>query len=289
MKTIVTCAVTGAHTTLKHNPNLPITPTQIAESSLAAAESGAAVVHIHVRDPRTGVPSMDLELYQQTVDIIRRHNEDLLINLTTGPGATVTLVGDIFPESILKTAQERTRHVVALKPDICSLDFNTMNRGVDRVTINSLAMIKEIARIVQQAGVKPELEIFDTGDFAIALEMIREDQFRHPLLIQIATGVKWGWPSRIETVAYAKSLMPSNCVWYAFGVGLQQMPFVALSSLQGGHVRVGMEDNVFIKRRILAESNAQLVSKACRIIEDLGNEVATTQDAREILNLPKIV
>ncbi len=280
MKVILTCAVTGAHTTKKQNPNLPVTPKEIAESAISAAHAGASVVHIHVRDPITGAPSMDLDLYREVVDRIRS-GCDALINLTTGPGSTVSL--DRLHER--RSAEDRVAHIQELRPEICSLDFNTMNRGLDKITINDIATIKTMAKLIDQAGVLPELEIFDGGDMMIARDLINDGTIKSPALIQIATGVKWGWPSTPETLAFARSLLPHGSTWYAFGVGQWQMPFVALSSISGGHARVGLEDNIFISRRVLAESNSQLVTKARRIIEDLGKELASPGETRDILGI----
>jgi len=286
MKTIITCAVTGAHTTLKHNPNLPITPKQIAESALEAANAGASVVHIHVRDPITSLPSSNINLYSEVIERIKEKNSGLIINLTTGPGGTgsSSVVFD-STNSTFKTAIERTNHVVKLKPDICTLDFNTMNRGPKLITVNSIPMIREMAKIIRAAEVKPELEIFDSGDLHIAKVLLAEGLIVDPPLWQIATGVKWGWDSSFATLEYAKQLLPKDAVWYAFGVSKWQMPFVALSSISGGHVRVGLEDNVFLEKNVLAKSNAELVEKAVRIIRDTGNDVATIEEARNILKL----
>lgn len=288
MKTILTCAVTGSGTTLKHTPYLPVTPEQIAVSALEASEAGAAVVHLHVRDPETGSPSMRLDLYQEVVNRIRSQNTDVLINLTCGPGAT----GDssvVLGETVagFATAEQRTQHIVELRPDICSLDFNTMNRGPRNITVNSVPMIRDMARIIRSAGVKPELEIFDSGDLLIARDLINDGLIDGTPLIQIATGIKWGWASTPATLQYAQTMIPNNAVWYAFGIGSWEMPFVALSTISGGHARVGLEDNIYLEKRVLAKTNAELVTKAVRIIQDLGNDVATPEQAREILKINK--
>jgi uncharacterized protein (DUF849 family) len=285
-KTILTCAVTGAGTTLKQTPHLPVTPEQIATSALGAAAAGAAIVHLHVRDPDTGAPSMRLDLYQEVVERIRSQNSEVLINLTCGPGAT----GDsnvVFgnPTSGFATAEQRTQHIVKLRPDICSLDFNTMNRGARNITVNSVPMVREMARIIRDAGVKPELEIFDSGDLLIARDLINEGLITGVPMIQIATGIKWGWASSPATLQYAQSMIPTNAVWYAFGISAWEMPFVALSTISGGHARVGLEDNVYLEKGMLAQTNADLVTKAVRIIRDLGNDIATPQQARELLKL----
>ena len=286
MKTIITCAVTGSGTTLKQTPYLPVTPEQIANSALDAATAGAAVVHLHVRDPATGMPSMDLNLYKEVVDRIKEKNDQLIINLTTGPGSTgssTAVFGDI--DTSFKTAEERVAHIIELKPDLCSLDFNTMNRGPKNITVNSIPVVRQMARLIKQAGVNPELEIFDSGDLYIAKSLIADGLVDGQPLWQIATGIKWGWDSTITTLEYAKQLLPNDATWYAFGISAKQMPFVALSTISGGHARVGLEDNVFIEKGVLAKTNAELVTKAIRIIQDLGNEVATSLEARTILKL----
>jgi uncharacterized protein (DUF849 family) len=285
-KTILTCAVTGAGTTLKQTPYLPVTPEQIATSALEAAAAGAAIVHLHVRDPNTGIPSMRLDLYQEVVERIRSQNSEVLINLTCGPGATGNsnvVLGE--PTRGFCTAQQRTQHIVDLKPDICSLDFNTMNRGPQNITVNSVPMVREMARIIRDAGVKPELEIFDSGDLLIARDLINEGLITGVPMIQIATGIKWGWASSPATLLYAQTMIPADAVWYAFGIGSWEMPFVALSTIGGGHARVGLEDNIYLEKGVLAQTNAQLVTKAVRIIQDLGNDVATPKEARELLKL----
>lgn len=286
MKTILTCAVTGAGTTLEQTPHLPITPEQIANSALEAASAGAAVVHLHVRDLNTGKPSMKFDLYKEVVDRIKEKNTDVLINLTTGPGATGpsdVIFGNTYKN--FQPAETRVAHILKLKPDICSLDLNTMNRGPQNITVNSIAIAREIAKAVQSVGVKPELEIFDSGDLEIAKMLIAEGTIIGNPLWQIASGVKWGWPATPATLEYAKQLLPRDSTWYAFGIGAMQMRFVALSTISGGHARVGLEDNVYLSKGILAKTNAELVEKAVRIIRDMGNEPATPAEARDILGI----
>jgi uncharacterized protein (DUF849 family) len=286
MKTIITCAITGAGTTLKQTPYLPVTPAQIATSGLEAAMAGASVLHIHVRDPETGEPSTQLDLYKEVVNRIRERNTEVLLNLTTGPGASgpSSVVFGQACNSFL-SASKRTEDIVSLKPDICSLDLNTMNRGPKNITVNSITVAREMASIIRESGVKPELEIFDSGDLHIAKMLIAEQLIVGTPLIQIATGIKWGWDSSTTTLEYARQLLPKECVWYAFGIGAMEMPFVALSTISGGHARVGLEDNVFVEKGVLAKTNAELVTKAVRVITDLGNEIATPQEARGILKL----
>jgi uncharacterized protein (DUF849 family) len=286
MKTILTCAITGAGTTIEQTQYLPVTPEQIANSALEAADAGAAVVHLHVRDPDTSRPSMKFELYQDVVERIKAKNTDVLINLTTGPGSTgpaTVILGDKHPA--FQPAEKRVEHILALKPDICSIDLNTMNRGPYNITVNTIETVRAMVTAVQNAGVKPELEIFDSGDLEIAKMLIKEGTIKGNPLWQIAAGVKWGWPATPATLEYAKQLLPKDAMWYAFGIAAMQMPFVALSTISGGHARVGLEDNVYLSKGVLAKTNAQLVEKSVRIIRDMGNEPATPAEARSLLGI----
>jgi uncharacterized protein (DUF849 family) len=291
MTTVITCAVTGAGTRPDQTPYLPVTPEQIATSSLEAAEAGAAVIHIHVRDPESGRPCMEIELYRDVVDRIRQHRKDVLINLTTGPGSTLINSAEALEKlcqgqghAFMKDAQARVRHVELLRPELCSLDFNTMQRGATGTTqINHPDIVKEMLRLVQQAGTKPELEIFDSGDMVIALEMYNQGLIKGQPFWQFATGIKYGWPASHTTLTHAQAMIPANSVWSAFGIGKEQMPIVAQTMLRGGHVRVGLEDNIYIDKGVLAKSNAELVGRACDLIKILGGTVASTAQARDIL------
>ena len=288
-KTFLTCAVTGNITTPDQTPHLPITPTQIANECLAAAEAGAAAVHIHVRDPQTGKPSMEVELYREVMDQVRRGNPELIINLTTGPGGRFIPSHDdprvAAPGSTLVQPEKRVEHVRLLRPDICSLDLNTMNSGPD-VVINTPRNVRIMAKIMREAGVKPELEIFDSGDIHLARDLIADGTLEGPGMWTFVTGVKYGFSSSPETLMYARSLLPAGAMWSAFGIGRFEFPYVALASLNGGHVRVGMEDNIYLEKGVLAKSNAELVLKAKRIVQDLGGELANPREARAMLNLP---
>jgi uncharacterized protein (DUF849 family) len=286
-KTIVTVAVTGSGTKPDQTPYLPITPEQIATSAIESYDAGASVVHIHVRDPATGVPSMKLEYYEQVVTTIRSERPDMIINLTTGPGGTVPMrsVYPGEPATWLKTAEQRTAHIVALKPEICSLDFNTMNRGPVQITVNAPNVIREMIKFANSVGCKPELEIFDSGDFHLAKLMIDEGLIQGEPFWQFAMGVKWGWSAQPETLDYARRLLPPGSNFSAFGLGPMEMPIVAQSYLYGGHVRVGMEDNIYLERGVLAEKNSHLVAKAVRIIKELGGEIATPAESREIIKI----
>ncbi|MCP5155278.1 MAG: 3-keto-5-aminohexanoate cleavage protein [Ectothiorhodospiraceae bacterium] len=287
--TIISCAVTGTFPTREHNENLPVTPAEIAEACIGAAKAGAAICHIHVRDPETGRPSMKLEHYKEVVERIRASDTDLLINLTTGPGGRFMPSDDeparAAPGTMLTTPEIRTEHVVELKPDICSLDLNTMWFGGGAV-INSPRSIRIMAERIYAAGVKPELEVFDSGDIALAHDLLAEGVLKAPLLFQIVTGIKYGFVSTPETLAYARSLLPAGCAWAAFGASRMAFPMAAQAFLLGGHVRVGMEDTVYLAKGVKAPSNAALVAKARHIIEELGGEIATVDQARELLELP---
>ena len=288
-KTFITCAVTGNLTKPEQTPHLPITPQHIADECLAAAREGAAVVHIHVRDPQTGRPSMDVGLYRDVIERIRAADPELVINLTTGPGGRfVPSEADpkvYAPGTTLLPPLERVRHVVELKPDICSLDLNTMNSGPD-VVINTPANVRKMARAIREAGVLPELEVFDSGDIHLARDLLAEGTLEGPGLFTVVMGVRYGFSSAPETLFYARSILPPGARWSAFGIGRAEFPMVAQTWLLGGHVRVGLEDNIYLSKGVLAKSNAELVAKARRVLEDLGGAVASATEAREILGLP---
>ena len=287
-KTLITCAVTGNITRPDQHPRLPITPEQIAIASLEAAKAGAAAVHIHVRDPHTGRPSMDVGLYREVIERIRAVDDALIINLTTGPGGRFIPSEDdpkiAAPGTTLLPPEKRVEHILELKPDVCSLDLNTMNSGAD-VVINTPKNVTRMANVIREAGVKPELEIFDSGDIHLALDLIASGVLDGPGLWTFVTGVKYGFGASPETLLYARGLLPPGAIWSAFGVGRFEFPMVAQAWLAGGHVRVGFEDNLYIGKGVLAESNAQLVARAKEIVTMLGGEVATSREARDMLGL----
>lgn len=289
-KTFLTCAVTGNLTKPDQTPHLPITPEHIARDCLEAAEAGAAAVHIHVRDPQSGKPSMEVELYRDVVDRIRRANRELIINLTTGPGGRFIPSDDnprvAAPGSTLLPPLERVKHIGLLKPDVCSLDLNTMNSGGD-VVINTPKNVRIMATAMREAGVKPELEIFDSGDIHLALDLIRDGTLQGPGMWTFVTGVKYGFGFNPETLLYARSLLPAGATWSAFGIGRYEFPCVAMAVLAGGHVRVGLEDNIYLEKGVLAKNNAELVTKARRIVADLGGELMNPREAREMLGLAR--
>ncbi|MBN8748116.1 3-keto-5-aminohexanoate cleavage enzyme [Xylophilus ampelinus] len=288
-KTLVTCAVTGNLVKPEQTPHLPITPTQIADECLAAAEAGAGQVHIHVRDPGTGKPSMEVELYREVVERIRRQDRELIVNLTTGPGGRFIPSEDdpkvYAPGTSLLPPEKRVEHIALIRPDVCSLDLNTMNSGPD-VVINTPKNVRRMAKVIREAGVKPELEIFDSGDIHLALDLIADGTLDGPGMWTFVLGVKYGFAPTPETLLYARNLLPRGAFWSAFGIGRMEFPIVAQAWLMGGHVRVGMEDNIYLSHGVLAESNAQLVAKARDIIRSLGGQVASAAEARQVLGLP---
>jgi uncharacterized protein (DUF849 family) len=289
VKTLITCAVTGNLVKPEHTPHLPITPEQIACECLAAAEAGAAQVHIHVRDPATGRPAMDVALYREVVERIRRENAELIINLTTGPGGRF-VPGENDPKvygpgTTLLPPAKRVEHITLIRPDVCSLDLNTMNSGED-VVINTPHTVRQMAALIRAAGVKPELEVFDTGDIHLARDLIADGTLEGPGIWSLVLGVKYGFSPSPQTVLYARSLLPEGAVWTTFGIGRMEFPVVAQAWLAGGHVRVGMEDNVYLEKGVLAQSNAQLVAKARNIVVSMGGDIANPREARILLGLP---
>jgi uncharacterized protein (DUF849 family) len=289
-KIIISCAVTGSADSPGKNPAVPVTPEQIAKSSIDAAKAGAAVVHIHVRNPQTTKPSMDGALYREVVERIRASGTDVLINLTTGPGARFEHDPQdptkASPASTLRGPEDRVRHVIELRPDICSLDMGSLNMG-SRVFINTPQHLQTMAVAIRDVGVLPELEVFETGHLLLAKRMIETGHLKPPGMFQLCLGISWGQPATPEAMTYMRNLLPPGSPWFAFGISLYQFPMVAQAVLLGGHVRVGLEDNLYLEKGKLAPSNAALVEKAAHIIEVLGDQVASPAEAREILGLPR--
>ena len=287
-KTIVTCAVTGSLTKPEQSPYIPITPEQIATAAIDAAKAGAAVAHIHVRDPETGRPSMAFELYDEVVDRIRGSDTDLVINLTTGPGGRFVPSDDDpkvpGPATNLQPAARRVDHVVRLKPEICTLDLNTMWFG-DGVVMNTPTMATAMAGLIREAGVVPEIEVFDGGDIRLAKDMLNDGALASPPLFQMVMGIRYGFAGDMETLIYAKNQLPSGARWAAMGISRMSLPTVAMASILGGHVRVGLEDNLYVRKGELATSNAVLVERAVQILDLLGAEPATPAEARALLGL----
>jgi uncharacterized protein (DUF849 family) len=287
-KVIITCAVTGNLTQPGQTPHLPITPAQIAESALGAAAAGAAVVHIHVRHPDTGAPSMEIAHYREAIERIRSRNETLILNLTSGPGGRFVPSEDdprvAGPGTTLVRPEARVEHIRQLQPEICTLDLNTMNSGKE-VVINTPRNVRKMAAVIAAAGVKPEIELFDSGDIELMKDMLADGSLRGPILCSLVMGVRYGLQSSPETVIDARNLLPPDSQFTAIGIGRWMFPAVAQSYLAGGHVRVGLEDGVYLSKGTLAPSNAALVQKARRIVEDLGGEIASADEARDMLGL----
>jgi 3-dehydrocarnitine:acetyl-CoA trimethylamine transferase len=290
-KVMIACALTGAADTPGKNPAVPVTPKQIAESGIEAAKAGAAIVHIHVRNPETTGPSMELAHYKEVVDRIRDSGTDVVINLTTGagarfiPGSNDPMVPD--PRSTMSTPAQRVRHVVELKPEICSLDMGSINMG-NYAFVNTVPHIEEMAIAIRDAGVTPEIEVFEPGHILLAKRMIQTGHFKTPTLFQICLGVTWGTPATPDAMKFMRDLLPpTDNTWFTFGCAAQQFPMVAQAMLYGGHVRVGLEDNLYLARGKLAPSNAALVEKAVDIIEAMGEELASPAEARQMLGLRK--
>jgi uncharacterized protein (DUF849 family) len=288
-KTIITCAVTGGGPIGKH-PAIPTTPQQIAEAAISAANAGAAIVHCHVREPKTGQGSMELAYYREVVERVRQSRTDVLINLTTGPGAMFVPSKEDpnqpGPGTNMCSAEVRTRHVVELRPDICSLDLCTMWSRT-RAFMNVPEILIEMAKRVRAAGVLPELECFDSGDIQLAKDFLQGGVLEAPLLFQLVLGISYGAAATPEAMAYMKNQLPPGSRWAAFGISRAQFPMVAQAVLLGGHVRVGLEDNHYIERGVFA-SNAQLVERAVEIVRLLGGEPASPDEARQILGLATV-
>jgi uncharacterized protein (DUF849 family) len=284
---IITCALTGAGDTVGRNPHVPVTPAQIAEDALAAAAAGAAIVHVHVRDPQTGAPSRDTQLFAEVHERIRAVNRELILNYTGGMGGDLwfDLKGGarIAENSDFVGAAERVQHVLDLRPDIGSLDCGSLNFG-EMVYATTPNLLREILRLYNGVGVRAEIEVFELGHIEIASLLIDEGLVAPPPLFQLCLGVRHGAPATSEAMLAMRNALPRDVLWAAFGVGRMQFPMVAQAVLLGGHVRVGLEDNLFLERGVPA-SNAALVERAGSMIRALGSEVATVQRAREILGL----
>jgi uncharacterized protein (DUF849 family) len=286
---IVTCAVTGAGDTVAKHPGVPVTPQQIADAVAEAANAGAAVAHIHVRDPQTGKGSRDCNLYREVVERVRTRNVDIILNLTAGMGGDFELGEDdpkiAGPNTDLVGPLERLLHVEELRPEICTLDCGTLNFGDGNlIYISTPTYLRAGARRIRELGVKPELEVFDTGHLWFASQMHKEGLLDDPPLFQFCLGIPWGAPADTTTMKAMKDSLPPGAVWAGFGIGRTQMPMVAQAVLLGGNVRVGLEDNLYLGKGVLA-SNGQLVEKAIRIIELLGARPVTPAEARRKLGL----
>jgi len=289
----ITCAVTGSGSTQDKSPHVPRSPKQIADSAIEAAKAGAAVVHCHVRDPETGTPSRDLSLYREVTERIRDSTVDVVLNLTAGMGGDMVFGGIENPLPVqdagtdMVGATERMAHIAECLPELCTLDCGTMNFAeADYVMTNTPGMLRAMGKMMTDLGVKPEIEAFDTGHLWFAKQLLKEGILDSPALVQLCMGVPWGAPDDLNTFMAMVNNVPPDWIWSAFALGRNEMPFVAASVLAGGNVRVGLEDNLFLERGVLA-TNAQLVDKAVTIIENLGARVIGPQEVRQKLGLTK--
>ncbi|MCZ4267301.1 3-keto-5-aminohexanoate cleavage protein [Rhodobacteraceae bacterium R_SAG6] len=289
----ITCAVTGSGGTQDRSPHVPRSPKEIAESAIAAAKAGAAIVHCHVRDPETGAPSRDLGLYREVTDRIRDSDTDVVLNLTAGMGGDIIFGGveNPLPVNTAGTdmigASERVAHVAECLPEICTLDCGTMNFAeADYVMTNTPGMLQAMGKMMTDLGVKPEIEAFDTGHLWYAKQLVKDGILEANALVQLCMGVPWGAPNDLNTFMAMVNNVPDDWNWSAFSLGRDQMAYVAASVLAGGNVRVGLEDNLYLDKGVLAE-NWQLVERAGNIISNLGARVITPAEVREKLGLKK--
>ena len=289
----ITCAVTGSGSTQNRSNYVPRSPKEIAESAIEAAKAGAAVVHCHVRDPETGVPSRNLSYYREVTERIRASEVDVVLNLTAGMGGDMVFgpVQNPLPYSQDGTdmagASERVQHLVECLPEICTLDCGTMNFAeADYVMTNTLGMLRAMAKLMTDLGVRIEIEAFDTGHLWFAKQLVTEGLIKDPVMVQLCMNVPWGAPDDLNTLLAMVNNVPPEWTFSAFSLGRHQMPYVAASILAGGNVRVGLEDNIFLDKGVLA-SNAQLVERACKIIENLGTKIIGPSEVRNKLKLVK--
>lgn len=290
-KLVLTCAVTGNAPFNRKHPAFPVTPAQISAACVEAAKAGAAVVHIHVRDPQTGEGSRDPRLFKETVDRLRDSGVDVIVNLTAGLGAFFVPDPDderrALPESDVAPVAERLAHLRECRPEIASLDITTGNQvegDKEFVYLNTTRTLRAMARGFQELGIKPELEVFGPGDIEFGKQLAREGLLSGRPLYQFVLGVKWGAPADTRTMLYMKDLLPQDALWGALGIGRMQMPVVAQTALLGTNVRVGLEDNLYLSKGVFA-TNGQLVARARGIVEGLGYELASPAEARSLLGL----
>ncbi|MCY3578352.1 MAG: 3-keto-5-aminohexanoate cleavage protein [bacterium] len=289
----ITCAITGSGDTTSKSDLVPITPQQIADAAIDAADAGAAIVHIHVRDPETGEPARDVELYAEVVERIRASSTDVVLNLTSGMGGDLTLGSAEEPlppadeGTDMAGATERLAHVRELMPEITTLDCGTMNFGEgDYIMVNSPSVLNEMARQVQKLGVRPEIEIFDTGHLWLAKHLVDEGLIDDPVMVQLCMGIPWGAPDDLNTFMAMVNNLPEDWIFSAFSLGRSQLPYVGLAAIAGGNVRVGLEDNIYLSRGTLA-TNADLVARAVTILEAMNYDVLSPEAVREKLHLTK--
>ena len=288
----ITCAVTGSGGTHDMSPHVPRSPAQIATAAIDAAKAGAAIVHCHVRDPATGKPSRDPALYREVTERIRDADTDVILNLTAGMGGDLVFDGTEAMHRMSQTsdmagAAERVQHVIDCRPEICTLDCGTMNFAeADYVMVNTPGMLRDMATRMVASGVRIEIEAFDTGHLWFAKQLVAEGIIPDPVLVQLCMGVPWGAPDDLNTFLAMVNNVPPHWHWSAFALGRNEMPYVAAAVLAGGNVRVGLEDNLYLSKGVLA-TNAQLVEKATTIIENMGARVNGPDAVRDRLHLTK--
>jgi uncharacterized protein (DUF849 family) len=289
----ITCAVTGVGDTAGKNPHVPITPEQIAGAAIEAARAGAAIAHIHVRDPETGRGARDVSLYAEVVRRIRASDTDVIINLTAGMGGDLVLGGVDNPLPLnsqgtdMVGAEERLAHVVALLPEICTLDCGSMNFAEgDYIMTNTPGMLRAMARRVQALGVRPEIEVFDTGHLVLCKQLIREGLIDDPVMIQLCMGIPYGAPDDPQTLMAMVNNLPPGAVYSAFSIGRMQLPYAAMALLAGGNIRVGLEDNIFLSRGVPA-TNGQLVERAVMTATSMGARILGPAEVRAKLKLER--
>ena len=290
----ITCALTGSGSTQEKSKFVPRSPKEIAEDAILAAKSGAAIVHCHVRDPKTGNPSRKLEYYKEVTERIRESDTDVVLNLTAGMGGDMVFGPTSNPLKLSKStdmigAEERIEHVAVCLPEICTLDCGTMNFAeADYVMTNTPGMLEKMGKLITDLGVIPEIEAFDTGHLWYAKELVSKGILESPALIQLCMGIPWGAPNDLNTFLAMVNNVPQNWTWSAFSLGKNQMPYVAAAVIAGGNVRVGLEDNLMLSKGTLA-TNKSLVEKAVKIIENLGGKILKPHEVRKKLNLKKRV
>ena len=288
----ITCAVTGSGGTQDRSPHVPRSPKEIADSAIAAAKAGAAIVHCHVRDPETGAPSRELAYYREVTDRIRDAEIDIVLNLTAGMGGDMIFGGPDKPLPLAKStdmigAEERVAHIAECLPEICTLDCGTMNFAeADYVMTNTPGMLKAMGRMMTDLGVKPEVEAFDTGHLWYAKQLVADGVLEPDVLVQLCMGVPWGAPDDLNTFMAMVNNVPENWTFSAFSLGRNQMAYAAAAVLAGGNVRVGLEDNLWLEKGVLA-TNEQLVARAKVIIENMGAHIMNAEEVRQKLNLTK--
>ena len=289
----ITAAVTGGGATTAKSDKVPITPKEIADAAIEAAKAGAAIAHCHVRDPQTGAQSRDLNMYKEVVDRIRDADTDVIVNLTAGTGGDLTLGSTTAPLPLdmtntdMASAEDRVQHVKDSLPEICTLDCGTMNFGEgDYIMTNTPAMLRDMAARMTTLGVKPEIEAFDTGHLWFAKQLVAEGLIKDPVLIQLCMGIPWGAPNDLTTLMAMVNNVPESWTFSAFSIGRMQLPYVAAAVLAGGNVRVGLEDNIYLKKGVLA-SNGDLVERAATILSNMNVNIIGPDEVRAKLNLNK--